>query len=1180
MSRMKHLRTFESTEKWLNPEDVRPDMIGVNFNNGMHLTVMEIHNTADLKNKPEIYRQMLHRCEKENAGNFTSTVYRQSDLVALADGWMVLTLKHSHPSEAKILWYGSTRDFAVPATEGWKRSDALKDMNKQSGVFEGKMSDYYSYDEVRKNNKNDEDWLLPEEVFPGMIAYSTLKKDKEFKIIQMYSTEYFKNNPEVYYEMVTLWRSGGRINDNIRQISKKEAFENLKRIKKNGWWALAQHKNDPPSLESYYDKNENIDTVSIRVPATERWKTPKLSDMNNKTGVFENKAEDFLEPELVKPGMVAYWNWHEDEKKIPAGIVVEIHHTDYFKQNPEVYKKMLKLSETDHKMTDQQIFAEAQDLAPGWKVLTKRDPRQFSPVHAFAWYDNSLASNTIRVSLDEVWKESNVLKQTNNKFGVFESKEKEFLKPEDVTEGMEAEWGDDEYAGIVVGIWHSDFLKANPKIYLDCVNKTNDHTSTAKSKPGGVKNAAKGLSDGWKILIKKDTHYFFPWYTTDPKPAINEIRVAADQLWKKSKKLRDVNDDFGILENLETEYLNAEQVVAGMIGYFSPYENIIDLKAKVVEIKQIKDFTQADFLNWQEYSNSEWLTYPFEMTEVEHQPSDYVTNKNAKSFETIEEFLKLNGFDTELTSEDYLVKITSKYDISGYEIRGAHGNAIMKEVTPYNHFFQVPVSEFYKSSKQLTDTNRKTGVFENENNLEWLLPTEIIPGMIGVDFEDRSYEILEIHNVAELRKNPDNMFEFLDDNADWTYSAMREAISGKFLKNSDYLVLVKDDGVTSYNGRNILVYDEDTFRVSASELWKTFANDDLKNINKKTGFLESKTVILESFHHEEGTLNAEDVAPGMKGYDCYNGIYVDIVQCFKIADLSESGFRRLQEKSYSKWLSYRFDINSSPDGTREWYEADKELPIENVDDFLENNFFVENLTKEDYLMVVLTTKDIQGKSDYENDSTIMKFYEVLPYDPDWLEVSVKEGWKKSKKLRDANDSTGVFEKSNFNVNWDESEIAKKYLRPEEVKPGMIGLTSEANDNCEVIEMHQLKNITDDMFKRLVDDTFHGSGWFGYHYRKENNTWVSDLNKEYENVNDFITNNPFLILTQESWIAVVNTTCDFIGNCQVTPFLEVLPYDIVHFAVPVSEGWKQSDKLIDTNTKSGVFEKIQKFSNFK
>jgi len=158
-------------------------------------------------------------------------------------------------------------------------------------------------------------------------------------------------------------------------------------------------------------------------------------------------------------------------------------------------------------------------------------------------------------------------------------------------------------------------------------------------------------------------------------------------------------------------------------------------------------------------------------------------------------------------------------------------------------------------------------------------------------------------------------------------------------------------------------------------------------------------------------LKKEDIAADMIAFDCINKINVKIIKVIKIQDLRDDPemFRKLQNTSESKWLSYEFDMMpANPSGTLEYFEDDPDKPINNLEEFLTKNSFAK-LTYDDVLIVVRTTHTINKIIDYDNMHHYKYFYEVLPYLPKFAVVDAKEGWKKSKKLKDINNKTGVFD---------------------------------------------------------------------------------------------------------------------------------------------------------------------------
>lgn len=500
-------------------------------------------------------------------------------------------------------------------------------------------------------------------------------------------------------------------------------------------------------------------------------------------------------------------------------------------------------------------------------------------------------------------------------------------------------------------------------------------------------------------------------------------------------------------------YLDPEQVKIGMTAEFEPGATFIE-HVEILKIGILQEMSEKEFRHWQSLSESGWMTNHME---VHHKTNHVEYELKFDTFKNKADFMKNNALAIfEPNGIDYLMHFKTKINIVGESQSMNSVNRFYNEVCFYNPntnwypFFAVNIKELIKQSNKLNAVNKNTGIFEKYEDVditEWLEPVEVRPGMIGIDERGHEYQIFEILNIGQLRKKPQFFREYLKYNSDWMDFHIEECVRGELLSDDTYICRV-DKPQSSKNGMerpkwNILVYsDQDDvnefniIRVPIDEEWKDAARDKLKDTSAKTGLLEK--VIIEtrnpfankSWFNEDGIVDAQDVRPGMIGYDCYNGRNVKITGCYKIEDLMNDPrlWQKVQNSSMSQWCKYQFDIASNPSGTLDWEEADETKPFKDFDDFLINNVLTQShniiFSKKDYLMVVETELDIQGNPNIESRTgNNLTFEEVFPYHIDWLEVPIKELWKKSKSLKSNNDVTGIME------NYDDWYYKDVYVKP-------------------------------------------------------------------------------------------------------------------------------------------------------
>ena len=149
----------------------------------------------------------------------------------------------------------------------------------------------------------------------------------------------------------------------------------------------------------------------------------------------------------------------------------------------------------------------------------------------------------------------------------------------------------------------------------------------------------------------------------------------------------------------------------------------------------------------------------------------------------------------------------------------------------------VPISELYKKSEKLKETNKKTGIFEKYiENDEWLQAEQIVPGMIGEDYgnerivvkhifcfetlTDQQYEIMR--RFDEFGNLPSTLSKFKDEE----YRFENE------MTDDDYYVCCVREGF----GKAVLPYGGHGVLVPSTEAWKI--SKTLKTANDKLGVLE------------------------------------------------------------------------------------------------------------------------------------------------------------------------------------------------------------------------------------------------------------------------------------------------------------------------------------------------------
>lgn len=471
--------------------------------------------------------------------------------------------------------------------------------------------------------------------------------------------------------------------------------------------------------------------------------------------------------------------------------------------------------------------------------------------------------------------------------------------------------------------------------------------------------------------------------------------------------------------------LDPETVEPGMMAIFQPFEEHREL-VKVLKIQSLGSMTNEEFKDWQKLSDTGWLTHPCKVHyDMHNVPMDYIIN-NSVTFNTKKEFYTGNGF-ANLTGHDYLIHFECETNLYAETETVNNVRKKYKEVMFYQPLekwspsFFVPSKELINRSVKLSSTNDKTQIFDSytwkeiKEEGDYLAPEDVKPGMRGVTFDNNTYQVLEMYNIGEMRKsqNIQQLKQLLYNDAMWTDQNIIDCVNGKFLQKWDYIAVVKEFNYNSKQWRKVLIYGPSSFLVPTAEQWKIIANDKLIDRSAKTGVLEA--TVVESYMsaqiQKEGVLNPEDLVEGMKGYDDLNDCYVEIIKAFKIGDLvkNKNLWSKLQKTSISRWLTYHCEEASNPSGTREWLEINTKRPYKNIFEFIKKCELIEDLSYEDYLVVVRTEHDIFKDVRQDKNEDWIKFYEVFPYRPDWIQVPSSELWKKSRKLLNTNDSTGILD---------------------------------------------------------------------------------------------------------------------------------------------------------------------------
>ena len=417
-------------------------------------------------------------------------------------------------------------------------------------------------------------------------------------------------------------------------------------------------------------------------------------------------------------------------------------------------------------------------------------------------------------------------------------------------------------------------------------------------------------------------------------------------------------------EKITHRFLTQSEIAIGMVGIDDD-----DVKSTIVKIYTPEELKKEDVWNDLKYEWDEDGTY-----------TSYDSYKMS-----LEKFY-------DLVPKAYWVAVEGNFENKFMRVRG-EPYKYNRKVFQYGstsdgkYIYWVPESEGWKkyAKDNLKDANAKMGILENvkpNDNLEYfdkhfLHAKDVKPGMVGTSYNGQRLEILKMIQVETMMADMPFWRKFMEDNSSWPENNITSLINGKFIHPRQFVAYVKN----SNGDRTVVCYYHSSFGVPKDEAWKNMASDELINVANKTGIME-KIIINEgkSWFTDEENLSPEDVVPGMVGYDIYNGKAVVILETHRIGDLSPAEFEKLQRKSSSLWLSYEYQT-IKPSHQPEQYVPVKNMPILSVDDFLKKNSFVENLTLDNYLMVVKTDLDINGNniSDYsalrnvERDAT-----EVLP----------------------------------------------------------------------------------------------------------------------------------------------------------------------------------------------------------
>lgn len=173
---------------------------------------------------------------------------------------------------------------------------------------------------------------------------------------------------------------------------------------------------------------------------------------------------------------------------------------------------------------------------------------------------------------------------------------------------------------------------------------------------------------------------------------------------------------------------------------------------------------------------------------------------------------------------------------------------------------------------------------------------------------------------------------------------------------------------------------------------------------------------------------------------------------------------------------------------------------------------------------------------------------VFIYAPEGFLVPASEGWKTSNKLKNVSNNTGVFESKN----------SQQWLEPEDVRPGMIG---EDYFQCygRVELIYDSDTLTEEQLEKLKE--YDEDGTFG----------------DYDKINRLQSIKEF---NSGKWLVAVQYIFDNPFNDDTVTKRRVLQYGSNGILVPISEGWKKSNKLMSTSDKTGVLEHLITFENWK
>lgn len=150
--------------------------------------------------------------------------------------------------------------------------------------------------------------------------------------------------------------------------------------------------------------------------------------------------------------------------------------------------------------------------------------------------------------------------------------------------------------------------------------------------------------------------------------------------------------------------------------------------------------------------------------------------------------------------------------------------------------YAIVKNPLWKQSEKLKKTNDEIGVFESADDDKYLEPEEVVPDMVGEDYNDEPGVVKIIKQVKNITNSDFIKISHYDESG-WLPSEYQDLNSDSFrqenfIDDDTWLVAIRDD-----NGNDaVFVYGGEGFLVPATERWKN--SKKLKNSNQKTGILE------------------------------------------------------------------------------------------------------------------------------------------------------------------------------------------------------------------------------------------------------------------------------------------------------------------------------------------------------